>query len=283
MTVEICLDACQAQQYTLAGLQYGQECWCSPLPATTTLPDEPLSNCAMPCNGNAQEYCGGPLWNAIYGFVPNFIPPAQLSGFNSLGCLNVEDLSDFGQLFTPFATSPIDIETCVATCAANGFTFGGPQEGDECWCASAASLPTSLPTSSTCDIVCPGNLGEHCGGPDGMTAYLKAGASLGPPSEIAGFHLVGCFEHEFADWDSNWTGLLFTPNSLTECVAACAAGGFTLGGPSVGDECWCGHAFTDPFIPATCDLLCADGSGNVCGGSRDILLYQKDGTPPVHP
>ncbi|PPR01095.1 hypothetical protein CVT26_016001 [Gymnopilus dilepis] len=65
MTVEGCIDACAAEGYTSAGLEYGQECWCGNV---TYPPGEsvPSSECNMPCNGNAGEFCGSSALIIIY-------------------------------------------------------------------------------------------------------------------------------------------------------------------------------------------------------------------------
>lgn len=90
MTVEGCLDACGASGYTSAGLEYGQyvsisavridllltvldrECWCANIaswpPSESTVDGE----CAMPCLGNATEYCGGSNTLLLYSTARPF-------------------------------------------------------------------------------------------------------------------------------------------------------------------------------------------------------------------
>lgn len=82
MTVEKCLDACLAQDFALAGVEYGMEC-CLTFSATDhTLYTEKYllgcgnadlygrhrlspgsSFCNLPCTGNPAEICGG--YNAL--------------------------------------------------------------------------------------------------------------------------------------------------------------------------------------------------------------------------
>ncbi|KZV88699.1 WSC-domain-containing protein [Exidia glandulosa HHB12029] len=73
MTVEKCLDACASAGFNVAGIQFGEECRCdnAVLPAGPKLPD---SSCMLPCNGNANEYCGGPGTNLVY-----YLPSAKFS------------------------------------------------------------------------------------------------------------------------------------------------------------------------------------------------------------
>ncbi|KAF9469421.1 WSC-domain-containing protein [Collybia nuda] len=65
MTVEKCLDACHTRGFHLAGVEYGQECFCgnaiqSPGTVTATGCD------AMQCVGNANQFCGGPARLLVY-------------------------------------------------------------------------------------------------------------------------------------------------------------------------------------------------------------------------
>ncbi|KAJ7020180.1 hypothetical protein C8F04DRAFT_1051154 [Mycena alexandri] len=65
MTVERCLDGCEAAGYNAAGLEAGQECYCDFVekggPGAQPLGWESTNNfeCADPCLANATEICGG--------------------------------------------------------------------------------------------------------------------------------------------------------------------------------------------------------------------------------
>ncbi|KZV96604.1 WSC-domain-containing protein [Exidia glandulosa HHB12029] len=65
MTLELCVNACQAAGFTVAAAQYGQECRCgnTQLPTDTTSDD---SLCNLGCSANANEFCGGSLVNQVY-------------------------------------------------------------------------------------------------------------------------------------------------------------------------------------------------------------------------
>ncbi|KAF2805845.1 WSC-domain-containing protein, partial [Mytilinidion resinicola] len=61
MTVEACVAGCASNGFTVAGLEYGQECWCDTKYETLAQPlSNPETNCFMPCKGNSAETCGGP-------------------------------------------------------------------------------------------------------------------------------------------------------------------------------------------------------------------------------
>ncbi|KAI9449832.1 WSC domain-containing protein, partial [Lactarius psammicola] len=64
-SVEGCTDACNARNYSLAGLEFAQQCWC----------DNSINNggaqidsthCMLACSGNSSEICGGANSLVIY-------------------------------------------------------------------------------------------------------------------------------------------------------------------------------------------------------------------------
>lgn len=64
-TVADCIEACKANSYIYAGLEYGGECWCDNSFANGSIP-APIGDCGMTCNGNSTEFCGGPNRLNVY-------------------------------------------------------------------------------------------------------------------------------------------------------------------------------------------------------------------------
>ncbi|KIM45686.1 hypothetical protein M413DRAFT_34556, partial [Hebeloma cylindrosporum] len=64
VTAESCAAACKSAGYGLAGLEYGQECWCDNyLPFGNSALD---TECNIPCKANATELCGAGNRLAVY-------------------------------------------------------------------------------------------------------------------------------------------------------------------------------------------------------------------------
>lgn len=61
MTVELCQSACKSAGYSIAGLEYSQECWCgnSFVNGGVYVSADGASGCTMTCKGNTKEWCGG--------------------------------------------------------------------------------------------------------------------------------------------------------------------------------------------------------------------------------
>lgn len=68
LTIKLCVDACEAAGYTLAGAEYGGECFCDNAISNGGGPAEDgAAQCSMTCNGNKAELCGGPFRLNVYG------------------------------------------------------------------------------------------------------------------------------------------------------------------------------------------------------------------------
>ncbi|ROW01543.1 hypothetical protein VSDG_02119 [Cytospora chrysosperma] len=73
MTVPMCLGFCgggPGQVYRFVGLEYSRECWCADvLNGLSVKLDD--SACALQCDGNAAQLCGGPLKLSVYVMTSN--------------------------------------------------------------------------------------------------------------------------------------------------------------------------------------------------------------------
>lgn len=61
MTVPACQTACKAAGYTIAGLEYEQECWCNNafVNGGARVGADGTNGCNTRCKGNAAQWCGG--------------------------------------------------------------------------------------------------------------------------------------------------------------------------------------------------------------------------------
>ncbi|KAF7334401.1 Copper radical oxidase [Mycena venus] len=58
MTAEKCTSTCQANNFTVAGLEYSTECWCGNSLGGASSTDD--ADCNMVCTGDDSQICGGP-------------------------------------------------------------------------------------------------------------------------------------------------------------------------------------------------------------------------------
>jgi hypothetical protein len=118
MTIELCLNACQAQSYTFAGLEYSDECYCGNTVPPTLATD---GRCNMVCDGNNEEICGGPNGLTVYQY-----------GASSGGSTSTSTTTATG---STTSTSTTTSSTSTSTGAIGPLTTGlpSPWTYQGCW------------------------------------------------------------------------------------------------------------------------------------------------------
>jgi Domain of unknown function (DUF1996)/WSC domain len=92
MTIETCVDFCSGKGFSVAGTEYGRECYCAKsIPSEAAPVPGYMGNCMTPCAGDTAEYCGGSgtislyqkctgnCQNVQFGVVGNTTTPATSS------------------------------------------------------------------------------------------------------------------------------------------------------------------------------------------------------------
>ncbi|KAI9449279.1 WSC domain-containing protein [Lactarius psammicola] len=186
-TVESCVAACQAQGFTLAGLEFGRECWCgSQLQHGSTffgnyngIQDGRLRQtpndrrCDMACQGDPSELCGGPALLDLYNFTGTYpigaSVVAAVDGWTSRGCYS--DLVSSRTLERRVDAGNVTVESCVSACQSQSFTIAGLEYAQECWCGNDIKSPGVSISQSACHQACTGDSTEVCGGPNALQLY----------------------------------------------------------------------------------------------------------------
>ncbi|KAG8776947.1 hypothetical protein FRC16_004346 [Serendipita sp. 398] len=175
---------------------------------------------------------------------------------------------------------------CQSLCDAQGFNLAGVEFGRECFCGNTV-FGNNRPTSaSVCSITCSGDVGQTCGGPNGIYIYVKNSYpfTVGPASVLDaynGYQNPSC-------WQDSVNNRIFSGRPSTDipadqmtvqkCIDGCAAAGFSAAGLEFGRECFCGNASTPPAESAPqneCDMPCLGDASRYCGGSNRLLTYHK--------
>lgn len=219
LTIKLCVDACDAAGYTLAGAEYGGECFCDNAVSNGGGPaDDGAAQCTMTCNGNREEICGGPNRLNVYGKgypkptvsgsppsssstrppTSTTRPPTSTSaspspsptivgpaGWIADGCYidSVAQRSLPNGVATPGGAGAMTVDLCTAACRAAGYTIAGVEYASECFCANTI---TAAKATSGCNMPCNGNAAQMCGGPDRLNVYrYGAGGSstANPPGD----------------------------------------------------------------------------------------------------
>jgi glyoxal oxidase-like protein/WSC domain-containing protein len=305
MTVELCIAGCAAEGYTIAGVEYAGECWCDTqfrnLGAPTT------SGCNMPCNGNAQEMCGGPNRLNVYqqGGTPasttatsatsattttTSIPTVSgvPNGWSYEGCY--VDNSPMGRILAvqqPDSTQN-SMETCIAACAGLGYNIAGMEYGVQCFCDKVVHYGAPLASAdSECGMACAGASTEKCGGPNRVSLYSNGNFTINPTPVVQTSGLpgkwkyVGCAQDLLANNEHLLPNQLILTdiNSPTTCLGNCSYFGYAAGALEYGDECYCGDPIPNPIIrpESECETVCPGNVTAMCGGGARMNYYEWQG------
>ena len=193
MTIEMCVSYCAGLGYTVAGAQYGTQCFCDTEIINGGV-QAPETDCNMPCGGNGSEMCGAGNRDSVYSNVtgnltvlqPAYAQTKGLPGsYTYIGCL-VDNFN--GQRVFPYE---LDFKTnatadlCLSSCQAFGFPSGGVEFGYQCFCGDwsdvlfAQSLGGGqIQPDSQCTMPCPGNQQYICGDGNRITFYNWTGTPL---------------------------------------------------------------------------------------------------------
>jgi len=75
-TVEVCINNCITLGYTVAGLEYGSQCFCDSRIRNGGVLATAQTDCSMPCSGNFAEFCGAGNRLNIYSIGTPEVDPA---------------------------------------------------------------------------------------------------------------------------------------------------------------------------------------------------------------
>lgn len=330
MTIPACTAACQAAGYTLAGLEYSQECWCDNAVGGQGAPAS--DGCNMACKGDGSTLCGGPNRLNVYqdtyagssisttttttssttsstamttaaastttttttatSSVATVTSTATIGNWTYAGCYIDNAYGRILQV-NPGNSDTLTVESCVNTCQGLGYTVAGAEYSTQCFCGNAIINGAQLASSdSQCNMACGGNSSEFCGAGNRMSIYSA--------SKNITFYPVPTAMN--ASLPQNWTyqgclselngGRIFshfidapTNNSITNCLTACAAYGYSAAGLEYGEQCFCGddwdrtNAGVGWLSPSACSMSCPGDPSHLCGGPNALSYYTSTNTP----
>lgn len=175
LTAASCISACSSAQYSVAGLEYGSQCFCGN--ALNGASAAAAGTCNMQCSGDSSKSCGAGGAVDVYSFGTlqnNPKPVPQTSGLPD-GWSYTDCFADSidSRLF------PVEIDqasatasSCIAYCSGQSYSAAGIEYSNQCFCGSTQDLTKSTASRSTqCSMTCAGNSSSICGGPGAITVY----------------------------------------------------------------------------------------------------------------
>ncbi|TDL22721.1 WSC-domain-containing protein [Rickenella mellea] len=171
-TVENCLQACNNADFPLAGLEFGNQCFCGrSLTSTPVYTD----GCNTPCSGFSAENCGGSARLQVYQNLLAAPAPTQKSTigtWKSQGCYT-DNVSARTLTKSISVNGDMTEEACTTACFNAGYQYAGVEFSKECYCDNSIQNG-SASTTTGCDMACTGNSFELCGGANHLNVFKRS-------------------------------------------------------------------------------------------------------------
>ncbi|CAO1634803.1 unnamed protein product [Sympodiomycopsis kandeliae] len=287
-TISGCRAACSAAGFSVAGAEYGAECWCNNgLGSGSKKVSDDF--CSMPCAGKADETCGGPSLLSVYSTdavktLPATSIPTTVGTSAYQGCYleaSGARLLD-GASFANKSTTP---GVCAAFCSAKGFQYSGTEYSSECYCGSR--ITTAKTADADCSMKCAGDSTAFCGGSSRVQVYKDNNWKQ------SFFTVMQSGQWNFTDCAVD-SGPRLLPTAVSaggkamtvqSCLNACQAKGFKYCGMEYSGECYASNTLPTTWKPAPavkgltdpvsrgCKMPCVGDSTLACGGSSRLSLY----------
>jgi hypothetical protein len=279
-TQEKCIEFCDQAGYSVAGVEWGKECYCGYLLDSSAV-KSPETDCSMTCTGNDAENCGN--GGRINVFTNGDSAPAILAAtgdFTSQGCYSD---SASARTLTTRVSLPgnVRVSDCTTACAAQGFAYAGLEFGQECYCGASIQNGGAPIADKQCDMACTADKTQYCGGRAAINIYKSNLPARGPSTVPDGWTSEKCYTDSPSNRALSFKVPNFSKFSVAQCIAECDENGYTLSGTEYGTECYCGNSIQNGNTPASsgCDMACAGNTADTCGGAGRINIFQKNCSP----
>lgn len=181
MTLASCQIACATAGFTLAGLEYGGECFCDKNYNGDGVLADPRT-CYMPCKGDASEICGGPDRLSVYALTTTVNYEWQSAGCVS-DVVSARTLAFAVDVLGGF--NGMTIEKCQSSCQRAGYSIAGLEYTGECFCDNTYRNG-GIVVDDGCTMACNGDKTQICGGSNRLSVYkLNAVIFPSPSSTIS--------------------------------------------------------------------------------------------------
>jgi len=198
MTPSVCIKNCLLEGSELAGMEYGNQCYCGPRQALYSATRLDEGSCNMACEGDTYQNCGGILTLSIYEAAARYAyrggPSVEYKLSDDSNAVAVESSPENAiipanpvayvgcyqdnalRILKTLKTVEVQLTpaVCVEKCRVNGFELAGLEYGNQCYCGPSTALnlyAASKVDESRCQINCWGDNNQKCGGDWAIAIY----------------------------------------------------------------------------------------------------------------
>lgn len=211
----------------------------------------------------------------------NIVLPTE-PGWHRLGCVSTGGLTN---QISFYDGNKLTQERCTESCLESGYRYAGVgNHADTCYCGTGIK-PATAHQEGMCDVPCPGNSTQTCGGEYIMDLFY---APNNTKADTHGLELTGCYAYGGSNSLKNQAFYNFLSGSLTKetCLLACVNRNSTWAMMQAGVNCFCGNNDMDKavatggnYLPMdTCNRPCGGNQTQMCGGQYVGSLYNLSNT-----
>ncbi|KAH8995153.1 copper radical oxidase [Lactarius hatsudake] len=199
VTIESCITSCAAQNFNLARLEHGVQCFCGDniVDGALTAPD---SDCRMRRDDNKMKAIGEARGrsNRVSVYASRATPTVQTTDlpgqWQYSRCL-AEPAPNNVFPYRIDLKNNNSAQNCLSQCSAFGYPAAGMEYGHECWCGDVADITNNGGTTapeSDCTMPCSGDPLHLCGNGWRLQLYLWNGTlnNWGTPSNIGRYEYL---------------------------------------------------------------------------------------------
>ncbi|KAB5591986.1 fungistatic metabolite [Ceratobasidium theobromae] len=269
MTVDLCVSTCVSHGFSIAGVEFGSECYCGnsfvgqSSGGGTVAPE---SECNMPCAGDSSQICGAGWRLSAYGSTTTTPgAPVLPAGWSATSKCITEPSTGRALVGNSFISQGMTLDMCIDVCDQTGFSYAGAEYANECYCSNTISTANGggvEVSASECNMSCAGNAQQKCGAGYRLTLYTKTAAANNPlPS----------------GWVENFCTVDQSSRVLSEFSVTSSSMTPAYSGVENGNECWCGNTVNQAFATKVgdCKTPCAGDSTQYCGAGWRLMVYIK--------
>ncbi|KAJ4522451.1 hypothetical protein HRR83_003585 [Exophiala dermatitidis] len=297
MTNENCVAFCESKGFSVAGTEYGRECYCgNSIPSSGAPVPGVVGNCQMQCMGDNSEFCGGPSTLSLYQkCTGDSCTNAQFgvsSGSSQVVAPSGSSSSSSPGTKTSAASAP-------AGSSAQGSSSGSATSTIVSAVAPGSESPTTLATvttskaaaissttSSEYQVVPVNTVSPSTSSSSSSPSSPSSGLSSGTPSvSNSNWTYTGCFVDTVNPRTlPQWSHVAGGKMTNDACVSFCDGRGFAVAGTENAGQCFCGSdadiAAATTLAEDKCNMVCTGASGSnqeICGGSAALSVWLKKG------
>ncbi|GAA5867570.1 hypothetical protein JCM8547_001223 [Rhodosporidiobolus lusitaniae] len=264
-TVESCLEACQAKNYTLCGVEYHGECWGgNTLGGGSTA--QGASACGLTCTDNPLQYCGGTGGVSSAAFELYVRSDPVLSTTASVPMEATGTVSSASIPVASTTSSSVSSALSSTTTVASSSVSSVPVSTASVAPSSSSTTTTTVSTTTT-------------------TTTTSAAASTSASKKLVtdpNWTYQGCYQDLLNGGRALPNGLSSASWTVESCLAAATAKNYSVAGVTYGGECWAANALT-PYtrkkLDSNCNMNCNSDSTKQCGGNGLLDVYYSTVRP----